>query len=84
MTKKNGSGGKNKAELEIRMQKSFESKNKAMEFSVFCETSSNLSSNLRELKQSKRKLFRDFTDDHCDSNRQYAKDRYAEYADAQN
>ena len=46
-----GGGGKKKYDMESRIHESFESKNKAVEFSVFCETGSNFSNNLCELKQ---------------------------------
>ena len=72
------------------MKKSIESKNKALEFSIYCETSANLSTRLRKLKSAKRKLVREFAecsnDKNCDKNRVKARLRlyrnYRERKDA--
>ena len=72
--KSNKKRGRPISDQERKMQLSFEKKNKAVEFTLFCETSANLSSNLRELNSSKRKLFRGFTE-HCGGDKKVAKAR---------
>ena len=67
---KKGSGGKKGKgrpipNSERLMQEKFYEKNKAVEFSVLCETTANLSKNLREMKAVKRKLFGEFTEEYC-------------------
>ena len=81
--KRNGKDGKNKdgrgrksSDEEKQMQRSFKSKNEALEFSIYCETSANLSSRLRELKSIKRKLVREFADDHCSGDKKKVKTRF--------
>ena len=79
---RSGKGGKSKdgrgrktSDEEKQMQRSFKSKNEALEFSIYCETSANLSSRLRELKLIKRKLVREFADDHCNGDKKKVKTR---------
>ena len=57
------------------MQLSIESKNKAVAFSLFCETTSNLSSRVRELRKEKRKLVDEFAEEHCDGDKNKVKTR---------
>ena len=60
------------------MQQSFEARNKAVEFSVLCQTGSNLGNNLRELKAAKRKLLGEFVG-HCNGDKSKAKTRLRLY-----
>ena len=53
---------------------SFESRNKAVEYTLFCKTSASISTNLNELKTTCRKLISDFTD-HCNGEKDVAKAR---------
>ena len=59
---------------EQKMQESFESRNKALEFTLFCKTSANMSKTLRELRAERRKLFNGFVK-HCDGNKKWVKSR---------
>ena len=59
---------------EKKMQQSFESRNKAVEFTLFCKMSANLAQNLRELNSTKRKLVKQFTK-HCNGDKRVAKTR---------
>ena len=73
--RKSGSGrGRKVSDTEKRMQISFENKNKSIEFSLLTETNANLSSSLREVKNTKRHLFSKFTK-HCNGDRNVAKAR---------
>ena len=69
--KKGGRVGRRISDEEKLMKKSIESKNKALEFSIYCETSANLSTRLRELKSTKRKLVREFAE--CSSDKKCGK-----------
>ena len=62
------------SDQEKKMQLSFELKNKAVEYTLFCKTSASISKNLRELKVTRRKLISDFTD-HCNGEKDVAKAR---------
>ena len=69
-SKSNGDGrGRKISNEEKKMQLSIESKNKAVAFSLFCETTSNLSSRVRELRKEKRKLVDEFAEEHCDGDK---------------
>ena len=69
-----GGRGRKISDTEKRMQISFENKNKSIEFSLLTETNANLSTSLREIKNTKRQLFSKFTK-HCNGDRNEAKAR---------
>ena len=66
--KSGGQRGCKLSDTEKRMQISFESKNKSMEFSLLSETNANLSSSLWEIKNEKCKLMSKFAE-HCNGDR---------------
>ena len=79
-SKSGGDGrGRKITNEEKKMQLSIESKNKAVAFSLFCETTSNLSSRVRELRKEKRKLVNEFAEDHCDGDKNKVKTRLRLY-----
>ena len=57
------------------MQESFESRNVAVEFTLFCETSASMSKTLRELRTERMKIFGEFAR-HC-GDKSAAKTRYS-------
>ena len=61
------------------MQESFELRNKAMEFTLFCETSASMSKTLRDLRSERRKTFSKFSK-HC-GDKHVAKARHKQLKD---
>ena len=59
--------GRPVSDPERKMQESFESRNKAIEFTLFCETSASMCKTLRELRTERRKAFSTFAS-HCGEN----------------
>ena len=55
--------------------KSIQSKNKTIEFGVLSETCKEVLNALRELNGTKRKIYREFTDEVCDGDRTKGKNR---------
>ena len=61
------------------MQESFTRRNSAQEFTTWCENATSLDAYLWEKKALKRKLFQDFMDDHCEGDKDFAKQRVKVY-----
>ena len=63
--------------------KSIQRKNETIEFCVLTETVANISTTVRELKTSKRKLQKEFVEDGCDGDKERAKICLEKYFDLQ-
>ena len=65
--------GRKVSNEEKKMHMSIESKNKAVSFSLYCETTSNLAGRIRELRKEKRKTISDFADENYDGDKDKVK-----------
>ena len=63
--------------------KSIQTKNETIAFCVLTETVANISTTVRDLKASKRKLQKEFVEDGCDGDKERAKIRLDKYFDRQ-
>ena len=63
--------------------KSIQTKNETIAFCVLTETVANISTTVRELKASKRKLQKEFTEDGCGGDKDWARVRLDTYFDKQ-
>ena len=62
--------------------KSIQSKNKTIEFCVLSETCTKVSNAVTELNGTKRKLYREFTDEVCNGDKKRGKNRIQKFIDA--
>ena len=83
VTKKSGGKPKKGSAAQEAADKSIQTKNETIAFCVLTETVANISTMVRELKASKRKLQKELVEDGCGGDKQRAKVRLEKYFDRQ-